>query len=73
MSSNPPKYSVLSGSEDQEPWQDVHPEGYAQAEEGEVDVHLATVSEKKRLWWKNSAINVLFMLSWSVSYMCLCS
>jgi len=30
-------------------------------------VHIASVEEKKRLWWKNAVINTLFMLSWYVS------
>jgi hypothetical protein len=67
MSSNQPNYSALSGTEDQEqdPWRD------AQSREregvgGSEEIHLATIQEKKRLWWKNSVINVLFMLSWCV-------
>ncbi|KAF9564763.1 triose phosphate transporter, partial [Agrocybe pediades] len=29
-------------------------------------VHIASVEEKKRLWWRNAVINTLFMLSWYV-------
>ncbi|CAL1708093.1 unnamed protein product [Somion occarium] len=29
-----------------------------------TDIHLATVEEKKRLWWKNAFINALFIASW---------
>lgn len=31
------------------------------------NVHLATIEEKKRLWWRNATINALFILCWSVS------
>lgn len=31
-----------------------------------TDIHLATVEEKKRLWWKNAFINALFIASWYV-------
>ena len=30
------------------------------------DIHLATVEEKKRRWWRNALINVLFIASWYV-------
>jgi solute carrier family 35, member C2 len=30
-------------------------------------VHLATVEEKKRRWWRNAFINVAFIASWYVS------
>ncbi|KAG1716084.1 hypothetical protein ID866_1056 [Astraeus odoratus] len=33
-------------------------------EDGEPVVHLASPSEKKRLWWKNAVINGCFILSW---------
>lgn len=26
--------------------------------------HLATVDEKKRLWWKNTVINSFFIAAW---------
>jgi hypothetical protein len=29
-------------------------------------VHLASLSEKKRLWWQNAVINTLLILSWCV-------
>jgi hypothetical protein len=28
------------------------------------DVHLASIEEKKRLWFKNAAINALFIGAW---------
>jgi solute carrier family 35 protein C2 len=28
------------------------------------DLHLASISEKKRLWWKNATINAAFISSW---------
>ncbi|KAJ3569615.1 hypothetical protein NP233_g4922 [Leucocoprinus birnbaumii] len=28
------------------------------------DVHLASISEKKRLWWRNAVINSFYILSW---------
>lgn len=31
------------------------------------DIHLATLGEKKRLWWRNAVINAIFILSWCVS------
>lgn len=31
------------------------------------DVHLASVEEKKRMWWKNAFINMLFIASWYVT------
>lgn len=34
------------------------------------DVHLASVDEKKRLWWKNATINTLFIAAWCVFYSC---
>jgi len=37
-------------------------EGYILA--GELDVHLASVEEKKRLWWRNALINLMFIGSW---------
>ncbi|TFY79984.1 hypothetical protein EWM64_g4028 [Hericium alpestre] len=30
------------------------------------DVHLATPEEKKRLWWRNAFINMLFIASWFI-------
>lgn len=27
-------------------------------------VHLASLAEKKRLWWRNAVINALFIASW---------
>lgn len=32
-----------------------------------TDVHLASVEEKKRIWWKNAFINMLFIASWYVT------
>lgn len=31
-----------------------------------LQLHLATLGEKKRLWWRNAVINTLFILSWCV-------
>lgn len=30
-------------------------------------VHLATLKEKKRRWWRNALINIAFISSWCVS------
>ena len=30
-------------------------------------IHLASIAEKKRLWWKNAVLNALFIAIWSVS------
>ena len=29
-------------------------------------VHLASLAEKKRLWWRNAVINLAFIASWRV-------
>lgn len=29
-------------------------------------IHLASLAEKKRLWWRNSVINAFFISSWCV-------
>ena len=29
-----------------------------------IHVHLASLAEKKRLWWKNAVINTCFISSW---------
>lgn len=31
-------------------------------------IHLASLAEKKRLWWRNAFINTLFISSWYVFY-----
>lgn len=31
----------------------------------EDDVHIATLEEKKRRWWRNALINATFIASWS--------
>ena len=31
---------------------------------GHVEGHLASVAEKKRLWWRNAFVNTLFIASW---------
>ncbi|KAJ7718014.1 TPT-domain-containing protein [Mycena maculata] len=31
---------------------------------GAETVHLATLAEKKRLWWRNAIVNALFIASW---------
>lgn len=33
-----------------------------------IHVHLASLAEKKRLWWKNAVINTCFISSWWVYY-----
>jgi solute carrier family 35 protein C2 len=40
---------------------DVGPDDYDHA------IHLASVAEKKRLWWRNVFINALFVASWCVN------
>jgi solute carrier family 35 protein C2 len=30
------------------------------------DTHLASLAEKKRLWWRNATVNTLFIGSWYV-------
>lgn len=27
-------------------------------------IHLASLAEKKRLWWRNAVINAVFIASW---------
>lgn len=48
------------------------PPAYSQHEGGdpENDVHLATLEEKKRRWWRNALINTAFIASWSVCNVC---
>lgn len=37
-------------------------------EHGQLDnIHLASLAEKKRLWWRNGLINMAFISSWYVS------
>ena len=36
------------------------------ADDSNEDIHLATVEEKKRRWWRNALINMLFIASWYV-------
>lgn len=31
---------------------------------GHLNVHLASIAEKKKLWWKNAIINSAFIASW---------
>jgi solute carrier family 35, member C2 len=33
------------------------------------DVHFATIEEKKRLWFRDSLINALFIASWYVRFL----
>jgi len=35
-------------------------------------LHYASLSEKKRLWWRNAALNTLFIMSWCVTSACSC-
>ncbi|KAI0769625.1 TPT-domain-containing protein [Trametes elegans] len=51
---NGARFTPLPGSDDGEPAAD----GYDHA------VHLASLAEKKRLWWRNAFINSLFIASW---------
>lgn len=30
------------------------------------DIHLASLAEKKRLWWRNSIVNLVFIALWCV-------
>lgn len=34
------------------------------------DIHLASVEEKKRRWWRNALINMMFIASWCVVTRC---
>ncbi|GBE81470.1 Uncharacterized transporter [Sparassis crispa] len=34
--------------------------------EFDLDVHLASLAEKRRLWWRNALINTFFIASWFV-------
>lgn len=43
-------------------------EDAAALDELREEIHLATVEEKKRRWWRNAVINALFIGSW---YVCL--
>lgn len=36
------------------------------AETEDLDVHLASEAEKKRLWWRNAVINTIFIAAWYV-------
>ncbi|KAJ8521166.1 hypothetical protein ONZ45_g2083 [Pleurotus djamor] len=39
-------------------------DAYDLNEDGHLDVHLASIAEKKKLWWKNAIINSAFIASW---------
>ncbi|KAH7888311.1 triose-phosphate transporter family-domain-containing protein [Phlebopus sp. FC_14] len=41
-----------------------NPEEYLDDDDDETAVHVASVTEKKRFWWRNAAINTCFILSW---------
>ena len=41
------------------------PPAYDEDDGGDL-VHIATVEEKKRRWWRNAFINTAFIASWSV-------
>lgn len=32
--------------------------------EEDEQIHLASLAEKKRLWWRNAVINACFIASW---------
>ena len=34
--------------------------------DGDGGVHIASVAEKKRLWWRNATINAMFIAAWCV-------
>ena len=36
-----------------------------------LEIHLASVVEKKRLWWKNAVINSFFIGSWYALVFCI--
>jgi solute carrier family 35 protein C2 len=36
------------------------------------DSHLASIAEKKRLWWRNATINTLFIGSWYADVLPVC-
>lgn len=46
------------------------PPAYTQHLDDEIedDVHIATLEEKKRRWWRNALINATFIASWSAPY-----
>jgi hypothetical protein len=35
-----------------------------------TEIHLASVAEKQRLWWKDAVINSFFIASWCVIPFC---
>ena len=37
--------------------------------ETDDDIHLASLAEKKRLWWRNAIVNMVFIASWCVGIM----
>ena len=41
-------------------------EDVAELDELQDEIHLASVEEKKRRWWRNALINVAFIGSWCV-------
>ncbi|EPQ57669.1 TPT-domain-containing protein [Gloeophyllum trabeum ATCC 11539] len=61
-------YSLAPGvessySDDVQP--DVHASGNVETgSQTAADVHLASTEEKRRLWWRNAVINVIFIGSW---------
>ncbi|KDQ49376.1 hypothetical protein JAAARDRAFT_42940 [Jaapia argillacea MUCL 33604] len=65
MSSPPQHEYVLAHAEPTYP--DDHEAPYIDESEDlglDLDVHLATLVEKRRLWWRNAFINTLFISSW---------
>ena len=36
-----------------------------------LEIHLASVAEKQRLWWKNAVINSFFIGSWYALMFCI--
>jgi hypothetical protein len=58
-------YTLLDPEPDQQPHIADEDEIYDVVRNG-GDVHLATVAEKKRLWWRTILINTLFVGSWCV-------
>jgi hypothetical protein len=67
MSQNRHEYELLNNSEAQDAWRGDAPVGLGGHERQMLEeqvVALATVEQKKRIWWRSVFINSLFMGSW---------
>ena len=65
MAQHPPEDYYLTRTEDELD----RPPDYDDVVDADAfrnDVHLATVEEKKRRWWRNALINLAFIGSWYV-------